>query len=122
MLAQPARELRRAVAHPRRCDDVACLGIVERCPPELIDAGNVNHKTALMLAAQFRPTPAVVEALLARGADVDATTRRGHSALARTRAALSPRRASTEAARKWPPLVGSRVVNYGTQRRVLGGR
>ena len=46
------------------------------CPAESIDGGNANGKTALMLAAQFRPTAAVVEELLRRGANFDGRRRR----------------------------------------------
>jgi len=74
-----SRELRKAVSQARRCDDESCIALVRAC--ESIDGGNANGKTALMLAAQFRPTAAVVEELLRRGAKVDATTRRGHTAL-----------------------------------------
>ena len=76
-----SRELRKAVSQARRCDDESCVALVRACPAESIDGGNANGKTALMLAAQFRPTAAVVEELLRRGANYDATTRRGHTAL-----------------------------------------
>ena len=76
-----ARDLRRAVSQPRRSGDDACLKVVASCPADKLDVGNANRKTALMLAAQFRPTAVVVEALLARGVNVDLTTRRGHTAL-----------------------------------------
>ena len=74
-----SRELRNAVSQARRCDDESCIALVRAC--DSIDGGNANGKTALMLAAQFRPTAAVVEELLRSGANVDATTRRGHTAL-----------------------------------------
>jgi len=76
-----SRELRKAVSQARRCDDESCIDLVRACPAASIDGGNANGKTALMLAAQFRPTAAVVEELLRRGANYDATTRRGHTAL-----------------------------------------
>ncbi|CAH0364464.1 unnamed protein product [Pelagomonas calceolata] len=76
-----SRELRKAVSQARRCDDESCIALVRACPAASIDGGNANGKTALMLAAQFRPTAAVVEELLRRGANVDTTTRRGHTAL-----------------------------------------
>ena len=76
-----ARELRRAFSQPRRVDDAACVALVRRADAAAINTGNANGKSPLMFAAQFRPTSAVVEALLAAGADRDATTRRGHTAL-----------------------------------------
>ena len=76
-----SRELRKAVSQARRCDDESCIALVRACPAASIDGGNANGKTALMLASQFRPTATVVEELLRRGANVDATTRRGHTAL-----------------------------------------
>ncbi len=76
-----SRELRKAVSQARRCDDESCIALVRACPAESIDGGNANGKTALMLAAQFRSTAAVVDELLRRGANVDSTTRRGHTAL-----------------------------------------
>lgn len=78
MQSTSPRELRKAVSHKRYDDDV-CIALVKSCPD--IDAGNANGKTALMLAAQFRPTAAVVEELLRCGASADSTTRRGHTAL-----------------------------------------
>ena len=82
-----SRELRKAVSQARRCDDESCVALVRAC--DSIDEGNANGKTALMLAAQFRPTAAVVEELLRRGANADATTRRGENQ-SRVAAAATP--------------------------------
>ena len=87
-----ASELRRWVRLPRRHSDDAVVARVRglgdardgaaEYVAAVINAPNRNGKTALMLAAQARADPPrVLAALLAAGADAEATTDRGHSAL-----------------------------------------
>ena len=47
----------------------------------IINAGNRNGKTPFHHACQFRSTPETVELLLRFNADINASTRRGHTAL-----------------------------------------
>ena len=85
-----AREIRRIVGRPNEWPDSRVLAELEALASVhgddavrmAVQAGNSNNKTALMFAVQFRPTAVVASALVQRwGADVDATTRRGHTPL-----------------------------------------